>query len=432
MMISLREGERAGETEPLVLVLVDEREAPTYSGSIPAWLSRAQVPISIHLDEWIASSVGREGEEGGEGVGSSVARAAHEAHEVLGEQGGRRCYGGLVGRRWVHVCRWRAAATNVDVEGRRVGLRVGEDETELWLRVPRTRAVASLNVGSTVGAGIQLDDGAPVLATRPIGVFVARLEERLSAEEAPRSVVVVGGGIASVELACAVRARLGPSAALTLITRGPAKELLARQRGWLTSWLVRSSLTDRGIRVVGGETVTAVTADGAVLGEAGRHLGRADLVLLATGPAPPGLLRTGTSVGVPRCRQGFVDVGPSLVVPGLPWLFASGDCATIRGADSVARAGVYSVRAGPILARNWMHTLRGEPVEEWEPQTDFLALIDRGDDSAIASKFGLSLASRGMGDWKRSIDASFMAVFGTNVQNEFDPQLVFENRERRL
>ena len=50
-----------------------------------------------------------------------------------------------------------------------------------------------------------------------------------------------------------------------------------------------------------------------------------------------------------------------------PNIFAGGDCAcmeTYAEKNFPPKAGVYAVRAGPIIARNIVHYLKGEPLEQ--------------------------------------------------------------------
>ena len=72
------------------------------------------------------------------------------------------------------------------------------------------------------------------------------------------------------------------------------------------------------------------------------------------------------------------------------------------------KAGVYAVRAGPIIADNIAKYINKEPLQKYVPQTGFLSLMMTGDGSCVGSKHGISF----VGDWvwrmKDYIDQGFM------------------------
>lgn len=55
--------------------------------------------------------------------------------------------------------------------------------------------------------------------------------------------------------------------------------------------------------------------------------------------------------------------------------------------------------------------MRGEPLEEWIPQEEFLGIIGIGDSQAIASKGGMALEGEFLWTLKDKIDRNFMAMY---------------------
>ena len=82
-------------------------------------------------------------------------------------------------------------------------------------------------------------------------------------------------------------------------------------------------------------------------------------------------------------KDGFIEVGPDLGVLGDDALFAVGDCAHMGFAPR-PKAGVFAVRAAPVLHRNLRAALSGGVRRAFKPQKNYLKLISLGGKSAMA------------------------------------------------
>ena len=112
--------------------------------------------------------------------------------------------------------------------------------------------------------------------------------------------------------------------------------------------------------------------------------------------------------------KGFFRVNNFLQSTSHPNVFGGGDCITMEDyADKAypAKAGVYAVRQGPFATKNVMNYLDGKPLEEYVPQTGFLALLAVGDGTSIGSKYGISFVGKWVWEMKNYIDLSFMNLF---------------------
>jgi selenide, water dikinase len=272
--------------------------------------------------------------------------------------------------------------------------------------------VASLDIGATVRGRELPGVRAHALATRPIRSFVDRLDAALASVRARRGaaalrVVVVGGGAAGVELSLTLDARLraaGASPMLALLT--DAAELLPGASRRLAH-AAAAELRRRGVRVRLGVRAARVEPDRVwLVGEAEPE--PADLTLWATGAAPLPLL---AEVAAPRDEQGFLRVRDTFQCLGHDDLFAAGDCATLEGHPWVPKAGVYAVRAGPILTVNLRAQLGGGPLRRYRPQRDFLALLNLGGRRALGGKWGVAVRGRAVWRLKDAIDRRFVARF---------------------
>lgn len=282
-------------------------------------------------------------------------------------------------------------------------------ELEIEGHPPVAYDIASLDVGSTVRGRDVPGVREHALATRPIGAFIEQVEARVrdAAARAGRRmrIVVVGGGAAGVEIAFTLRARgaaSGMPPEITLVSddsRVPAgypARVAAR---------VGREADRRGIGRRVGARVTRVDHDGVVLGEEHEPC---DLVVWATGAAPTDFA---SRSALPFDAAGFIRVRRTLQVEGDDNLFAVGDCASIADAPWVRKAGVYAVREGPVLDANLRALLAGEPLRRYDPQRDFLSLLNLGERYALGAKWGVVVVGRWVWHVKDRIDRRFVRRF---------------------
>jgi len=290
------------------------------------------------------------------------------------------------------------AASSIDAAARRItlgsGREIGYD-------------VASLDVG--VHARIPslpgfAEHGVPV---KPLGDFAGRWEsfvaEAARGAAAPQA-AVIGGGIAGVEVALAMAHRLRRDTGAAEVTLIERVGEIAHEAPVLRPRLLRA-LAAHGVRVLTGAQARAVHADS---------------VALADGTTVPARITVGAAgarahgwpgdSGLPVTVDGFVRVGRDLRVEGQGALFAAGDCAHLVHAPR-AKAGVFAVRAAPILRDNLRAVLSGGTTRAFHPQADYLKLVSLGERRAVAEKLGLAVSGRLLWRWKDRIDRAFMRKF---------------------
>ena len=276
-------------------------------------------------------------------------------------------------------------------------------------RPPIAYDTVSFDVGSTV-AGFELPGVREhAIPTRPIGGFVRRVDEVLAAARArgPARIVVVGAGAGGVEVAFALAARLhrerAGGAEVLLLESGPrvlpghAASAAAR---------VHAAAAARGVAIRTGARVTRVEP-GVVHLDVGEPL-PADAVVWVAGAAA---LPIFNGSGLETDTGGFVRIRPTLQSLGHDEVFAVGDCAAWTAGPGLAKAGVYAVRQGPVLAHNLIARLRGGRLRAYRPQRDFLSLLNLGDGGAIGTKWGVSVEGRVMFALKDWIDRRFVRRF---------------------
>ncbi|OYU38176.1 MAG: selenide, water dikinase SelD [Pseudorhodobacter sp. PARRP1] len=236
-------------------------------------------------------------------------------------------------------------------------------------------------------------------AAKPMAAF-AEAWESFTARALPApQVVVVGAGVGGVELALACKNRL-PQANVTLLEQGKTAlpALGARARAALLAHLARA-----GIALRIGDAPAAFHAGSMAL-QSGASL-PADFTLAVAGSRPqPWLAESGLAL-----HDGFLSVSNTLQTSD-PDIFAAGDCVHLGFAPR-PKAGVYAVRAAPILLHNLRARLLDGQMRVFKPQSDYLKLISTGHKSAVADKWGLPLDGAWLWAWKDRIDRAFMAKF---------------------
>lgn len=236
-------------------------------------------------------------------------------------------------------------------------------------------------------------------AAKPLGDFAAAWQAFVARALPKPRITVIGAGVGGVELALACKHRL-PDASVTLLEQGSTAlaALGHGARAALHAHLVRADIT-----VLTDATPAAIHADAVTLTTGTQRA--SDFTLAVAGSRPHAWLgQTGLAL-----NNGFLTVSDRLQTSD-PAIFAAGDCADLGFAPR-PKAGVYAVRAAPILLHNLRASLLGQPLKAFKPQRDYLKLISTGDKTAVADKWGLRLDAAWLWAWKDRIDRKFMAKF---------------------
>ncbi len=270
--------------------------------------------------------------------------------------------------------------------------------------------VCSLAVGSAP-AGMQLpgvrEHAVPLKPLSNVERIIARLDTL--AAHGRGDVVVVGGGLAGVELALASRARLARDSArarvsVSIVSREPS---LFAERGERLARTLMAACAEADVSVYLRADVERVTETEVLMRNGDSRA--SDLTIWATGPsAHPWLAQSGLATD----QRGFLLVDDFLRVSSRPELFAAGDCATLASARDTPKAGVYAVRMGPRLATVLGDAIRGrKPSVSFRPQSRWLALVSTANGRAVASWGPFSAQGAWALRLKDHIDRTFIARF---------------------
>lgn len=287
------------------------------------------------------------------------------------------------------------------------------------ISLPRRPALSfdllSLNIGSIPDTSGMPGASEHTIGVKPIDGFLKAWEEirqqAVAGMQQGRGykLAIVGGGPASVELACAARTRIlkdsgDTDAVLGIRIISAADELLPSHNQQVRD-CVREELKDKGIEALTGHSVTGFAAN-TVLCESGDKI-EANSIVLATGATMP---EWPAKAGLATTEDGFLEVNRQLQSTSHDFVFVAGDAATIKGMER-PKSGVYAVRHGKPLARNLLRYATGRRLVSFTPQRHALAMLNLGDGRALASRNGLFFRGRLVWRLKHSIDRRFLRKY---------------------
>lgn len=269
-------------------------------------------------------------------------------------------------------------------------------------RGPVAYDVASIDIGITARMGIE-GFSEHAVGAKPLDVYASAWRTFLDAVgggDKAATVAVIGGGVAGCELAMAMAFALrekGAKPEVTVIEAGPTISGVGpRARRKLSN-----AMQGLGITFLPNAKVTQIESGQVIL--EGHAPVTAALCVGAAGAFPHDWI---AQTDLPL-EDGFIVVEPDLRVKGDTDLFAVGDCAHMPFAPR-PKAGVFAVRAAPVLYENLRGVLTEGKLRSFRPQKSYLKLISLGGKSAMAEKYGLAPAAPFLWQWKDRIDRAFM------------------------
>ncbi|HEX9260175.1 MAG TPA: NAD(P)/FAD-dependent oxidoreductase [Acidimicrobiales bacterium] len=262
-----------------------------------------------------------------------------------------------------------ARVTGIDLDAREVTFDRGEPCSYDSLVLAAGAVTATFGVPGVDEHGFGLKSVADALALR--SHVLARFEESAATggADGDLTVVIVGGGPTGVELAGGfvelfhkVLSRDHPSLDLSRV-RVVLVEATDRLLGPFAPSLSERALRTlrrRGVEVLLGTGVAAVTAEGVELGD-GAVIASRTVVWAAGVQASP----LATSLPVERTRGGRLVVAPDLSLPGHPEVFAIGDVAASPdgGGGVLPQVAQVAMQGGRHAAAQIAARLDGRPTQ---------------------------------------------------------------------
>ena len=271
-------------------------------------------------------------------------------------------------------------------------------------RPPVAYDIASINVGITTDLPDLPGFSDHAVSAKPLDAFAAAWATARAAAASSRAcpdIAVIGSGVGGVELAMAMAHALrqdGHDPKINLIERNRALPGLGPRA---RAHLLREART-QGVLVREHIHPVKVTSSAVVLAD-GTEIGSSFTVGAAGARGSDWLKTTGLAL-----EDGFITVD-SMLRSSDPAVYAAGDCANL--ANERPKAGVFAVRAAPVLFQNLRADLSGRARRHFRPQRDYLKLISLGHKSALAEKWGVTAKGRAIWNLKDRIDGRFMEKF---------------------
>lgn len=281
-------------------------------------------------------------------------------------------------------------AKTVTIEGRPpIGYDVASIDIGIHSRMPEINGFA--------------DHGIPV---KPLDRFAQRWAAFLEAAahgEAFPNAAVIGAGIGGSEVALAM------THAMKSVGVEPQVSLIEASGGLSgmkpsTEGKLKNALEQAGIRQIFNAQIDHISPSEVIL-KNGESIA-SSFTCGAAGAKPHDWI---TRTDLPL-MDGYIKVNETLACLDDADVFASGDCAHLTHAPR-PKAGVFAVRAAPVLLHNLRARLAGGSMRKFRPQRTYLKLISLGGKRAIAEKSFLSAEADVLWQWKDHIDQKFMDRF---------------------
>ncbi len=256
--------------------------------------------------------------------------------------------------------------------------------------------IASIDIGITSSMDDLPGFAEHAVAAKPLGPF-STAWDAFRQRENPGPVAVIGGGIGGVELALAMKHRLGESGQVAIIE---AETVLSGVTADARTILC-DEMSRAGIKIYEGVVPIEVTSNQVKLSD--DTVVASEFTVGAAGARAFGWLKeTGLEL-----ENGYVRVDANLRSLTDPTIHAVGDCAHIVHAPR-PKAGVFAVRAAPVLTHNIAAELTGGSLKRFDPQSRYLKLISLGRKAAVADKYRFAPKGAWAWNWKDRIDRAFM------------------------
>ena len=261
----------------------------------------------------------------------------------------------------------------------------------------------SINTGSISNTKkIKIENSSKYFFVKPISSLVKNLSYIDQIVKNKRSkIVIIGGGVASYELAFSLKRRYESPVDITIIGKKILKEKNLNKK---TKNNLKKIANNLGISEYKGEVISLSEKD-ITLNNGDKIV--CDLTLVSTGANIESWLFDSS---LNKDERGFIRVDNNLLSINEKNIFVTGDASSIENI-SRPKSGVMAVRQGEILKENIFLKLTGKNLIKFKPQKNWLYLIGTYKNYALLNYFFLTFHGRWCWKLKVLIDKNFINKF---------------------
>ncbi len=270
----------------------------------------------------------------------------------------------------------------------------------------------SINSGSVSNTkGIKIESSTKHFYVKPISKLVNNLniiDEIINNEE--NKIAIIGGGVASYELAFSLLRRYGKKIYITIYGKNILNE---KNLNGKTKRNIKKIANNLGIRSCIGEVIS-ISRKGITLKNGDTIV--CNLSLISTGAS---IERWLLDSDLHKDNNGFITVDSNLLATNHKNIFVTGDACSV-GKNFKPKSGVMAVRQGEILKENIFNKLIGRRLLNFRPQRNWLYLIGTYKNYALLNYFFLSFHNQLCWKLKVWIDKEFINKFKFNNLSSMD------------
>ncbi len=261
----------------------------------------------------------------------------------------------------------------------------------------------SINTGSISNTkGLEIENSSRCFFVKPISLLVKNLGQIDKIIKNKKSkIAIIGGGIASYELAFSLSRRYKNNLEITILGKNFLKEKNLNKK---TKKYLKKISKQLGIREFLGEVVT-ISETHLILKNGVKF--DCDLSLLSSGANIESWL---SNSNLNKDKSGFIAVDNNLLSTNDKSVFITGDACGIED-NFRPKSGVMAVRQGEVLKENIFLKLTGRPLVKFKPQKNWLYLIGTHENYALLNYYFLSFHGRWCWKLKEIIDRGFINKF---------------------
>ncbi len=261
----------------------------------------------------------------------------------------------------------------------------------------------SINTGSISNTKkINIENSSKCFFVKPISSLVKNLNQiDQIVKNNKNKIVIIGGGVASYELAFSLKRRYESFFEITILGKKILKEKNLNKK---TKNDLKRIAENLNIRECQGEVIS-ITEKYLTLNN-GKKID-CDLSLISTGASIESWL---LESNLTKDEKGFIKVNENLLSINHKNIFVTGDACSIENKPK-PKSGVMAVRQGETLKENIFLKLTGKNLIKFKPQKNWLYLIGTYKNYALLNYFFLSFHSQWCWRLKVWIDRKFINNF---------------------